>query len=81
MIDAWKLAKEISSALSVNKTETDLFPLFIEAVISYHLNENKPPRNECKWGCAELDENKHDGWYDGYMCPTCGYVRGMYKQP
>ena len=81
MINKWMLATEIHRAMKTQHIETDdeYLAHFIEDIISYHMNEDKIPRSECGWGCVELDENKPDGWYDGFMCPTCGYVRGMNK--
>jgi hypothetical protein len=81
-IDKWRLANEIYRAMKVQrdiKIYDEYLPRFIEHVISYHMQENKIPRKDCIWGCAELDENDPVGWYDGMLCPTCGYVRGMNK--
>lgn len=77
-IDKWKLANEIYRVMEVQRREVDEYlPHLIEYVISYHMQKNKAVRKECIWGCTELDENSPDGWYDGMLCPTCGYVRGM----
>lgn len=82
MEDAWLLSNEIYRAIIKNGVEIDeWFPRFIRYVIEYHQNNKKIDREKCIWGCAELDENNPDGWYDGFICPTCGYVRGMDKTP
>jgi len=77
MIDKWKLANEIYRAMNIQLMEVDEYlPHFIEPIITYHMDENKVLREDCIWGCANLDEDSPIGWYDGFMCPTCGYVRG-----
>jgi len=79
MINKWILANEIHRAMKTQNIEVDEYlPHFIEPIITYHIDENKKSREECGW-CADLDETKPDNWYDGFMCPTCGYVRGMNK--
>jgi len=78
MTNEMKLAVEIWNAVRFQHVhENDkYFPYFVELVISYH-NEfrDKFPREKC--GCFTADENNPDGWYDGMLCPRCGYVRGM----
>ena len=79
--DSLILAIELQSAMRFLDIKLDepMFVFTAEQVIRYHNDVYNVARKDCKW-CAKLDEDKNDGWYDGWFCPTCGYVRGMHRE-
>lgn len=50
-------------------------------VIEYDTDiEGRVSREDCTWQCRNFDESSGKEWWDGYICPGCGYIRGMNKK-